>query len=237
MTVKEYNANLDKFLINIEKLNRPFQLAVQSSVQQIGNRIFENGQKTDGSNIGTYSSEPPIYVNPNFAARKGDIKTEGGGKLQGLLPTIGKPNISLIEDPQGERFFTEKTKHRGIVRKKGVVVFRPQAGDPHRTTYLDGGYKELRNRTGRRIDKVDLTYTGEFKSDFRKGKASVQAKGTKINVNTYTIQLDRENNIKKEEGYTKKYGTIFDPSQKETTEFERNVNLELNNELEKYGLL
>jgi hypothetical protein len=68
MTVKEYNANLNRFLASIEKLNVPLGKAVQSSVQQIGNRIFDEGKKSDGSDIGQYSTEP-IYVNPKFSAK------------------------------------------------------------------------------------------------------------------------------------------------------------------------
>ena len=60
MTVDQYNTNLNKFLIDIEKNNRPLAIAAQSSVQQIGNRIFEEGEKTDGSEIGKYSTDP-IY--------------------------------------------------------------------------------------------------------------------------------------------------------------------------------
>jgi len=212
MTVAEYNANLDKFIAAMQNTNRPFAVAVQSSVQQIGNRIFEDGKKTDGSVIGQYNSTTPLYINPKNSPKS--FKPEGKPIKVGTVKK-GKRNGQDIE-------------LRNTVRlvEKNVVE--------HKTRWF-ASYKDFRNQIGRRIDFVNLTLSGDFKSDFRKGKAIAQA--TKIDANKYTIQLDRPLSEKKEEGFTEKYGVIFDPSQKEITEFERNVNLELNNELEKYGLL
>lgn len=191
MTVKEYNANLDKFLINIEKLNVPLGKAVQSSVQQIGNRIFDEGKKSDSSDIGQYNTTDPLYVNPKLAPNGGAIK-----------PTKGKG---------GEHLFKN--------------------GKEHKTTYIES-YKAYQGLMGKKNDKVYLKNTNSLQSDFRKGNTA-----TKINANKYTIQLDRKENEGKIDGLNEKYGMITDPMSKEVADFERNVNLELNNELEKYGLL
>ena len=191
MTVKEYNANSDRFLVNIEKLNRPFQVAVQSSVQQIGNRIFDEGKKSDGSDIGQYSTEP-IYVNPKFTPNDNGIK-----------PTKGKGGQHLFKN-----------------------------GKEHQTTFIEGGYKDYQKRMGKNNDKVYLKDHNILQSDFRKGNTA-----TKINANKYVIQLDNKENFGKIDGLNERYGMITDPMGQEIETFERNVNLELNNELEKYDLL
>jgi len=191
MTVKEHNANLNRFLASIEKLNVPLGKAVQSSVQQIGNRIFDEGKKSDGSDIGQYSTEP-IYVNPKFTPNDNGIK-----------PTKGKGGQHLFKN-----------------------------GKEHQTTFIEGGYKDYQKRMGKNNDKVYLKNTNSLQSDFRKGNTA-----TKINANKYTIQLDRKENEGKIDGLNEKYGMITDPMSKEVSDFERNVNLEMNNELEKYGLL
>lgn len=82
-------------------------------------------------------------------------------------------------------------------------------GEPHKTVYLDGGYKELRNRTGRRIDKVNLTFTRDLQSDFTNSPLPNKAEPNKVSVNEYTTSIKREHNQKKREGLEAKYGMIF----------------------------
>lgn len=219
---KEYAQKLAARYEELIRTNIPFKETVYNDIARKSKRIFEDGLKSNGSLIGQYSTKPPIYVNPNYAPRKGDIKIKGGGKLEGLLPTIGKPTK---DNPEGEMFFTEKTKHRGIVRRKGVVVFTPKAGDPHRCTYLDGGYKELRNRTGRRIDKVNLRFTNDLFLDWANIAIEGAApKPTKVSISEYVIQLKRDYNIKKLQGHEKKYGTIFASTSEEKKLFLENLN-------------
>ncbi len=65
MTVEEYNAKLSDFIVELKQKNIPFDRAVQSSVQQVGNRIFVEGKKTNGEPIGQYNTTDPLYVNPD----------------------------------------------------------------------------------------------------------------------------------------------------------------------------
>lgn len=197
MTVAEYNSSLERFINDLEKNNRPLAVAAQSSVQQIGNRIFDNGKKSDGTDIGQYNSTDPLYINPDKAPNTRKLK-----------PTKGK------EGKEG---------------KEGKHVFKN--GNVHKTTYVSS-YKDYKGLIGQKNDKVYLKDTNVLEFDFRKGNTA-----TKINTNTYTIQLDKLVNDKKIEGLNEKYGMITDPTKLEVDTFERNANLEFSNMLEKYNLL
>lgn len=112
--------------------------------------------------------------------------------------------------------------------KEGEHVFKN--GNIHKTTYVPS-YKDYKGLIGQPNDKVYLKDTNVLEFDFRKGNTA-----TKINTNTYTIQLDKIVNDKKIEGLTEKYGVITDPSKLEVDTFERNANLEFSHMLEKYNL-
>lgn len=61
MTPDEYIKKLQRVVTNIKLFQRPLVLAASSTMAQMGQRIFDDGKKTDGSDIGEYSTEP-IYV-------------------------------------------------------------------------------------------------------------------------------------------------------------------------------
>lgn len=195
MTVDEYNRNLNKFIGDIVKNNRPFGIAVQSTTQKIASRIFVEGRKSNGAEIGQYNSTTPLYVNPNTSPSK-----------KGISPPKGK---------------------------EGQTTFKN--GKPHKTTYVES-YKRFRELIGRPTKNINLVLSDDLFSDFRKGASEFQAKATKINVNQYNIQLDREINGKKIEGLTERFGNITDPMKEEYDGFYKVVDLELRNDLQKYGL-
>lgn len=209
MTPTEFADKAAKKIELILSENRPFERAVRNTITLQAKRIFIDGKNSAGSSIGSYSTKA-IYVNPNTSSpRKGSTKTRSGLKLQGLDPTVGKT---------GEHVFTAETAWHGV---KGT-----KAGDLHRTTYLAGGYKELRNRIGRRIDRVNLTFTNSLLSDFTNQEINLTSKNPiikpepiKISVNEYNIALRRSDNQSKREGLEKKYGTIFNLTKEEKQAF------------------
>lgn len=211
-SVEQYLFDTERKITLIIEQNLPFERAVKNIVAMQARRIFIEGVKTSGAPIGQYSTDP-IYVNPNTGStpRKTREKTRSGLVLEGLEPTRGNPNASLIEDSAGEHIFTARTAHRGV---KGT-----KAGDPHRTTYLAGGYKELRNRTGRRIDRVNITFSNDLLSDFCNSDTARKAVPVKITVHEYHTMLKRPINQLKREGLEKKYGTIFNLMTKEREAF------------------
>ena len=70
---------------------------------------------------------------------------------------------------------------------------------------------------------------------FRKGKTG---QATKINANSYIVTVDnaRGKNEKKVEGFTERFGRIFDPTKQEEAKFSEVASLEFLNALEKAGL-
>jgi hypothetical protein len=197
MTVEEYNMKLRAFISGLEKFNRPFERAVQSTTQMIGNRIFVKGEKSDGSIIGQYDTKNPLYVNPDKVP-----------SAKGLKPTRGKT---------GEHKFKN--------------------GKEHKTTYVQN-YKDLRNRIGRRIDKVNLILSGDLQSDWRNAqRLSERATAIKVNANEYVITLKRDINQKKMDKFDDKYGTISKASGKERKNLQRVADNELKNDLKELGLL
>jgi hypothetical protein len=64
MTITEYAVRLRKFSEELERNNRPFERATESTTQAMNTRIFIEGKKTDGSSIGQYDTSKPLYVDP-----------------------------------------------------------------------------------------------------------------------------------------------------------------------------
>lgn len=107
--------------------------------------------------------------------------------IEGLLPTRGKTGKTHFKD-----------------------------GREHKTTFVNN-YKDLRNRMGRRIDRVDLFYSGDLKSDFSNQK--IPAEPTKINTHEYVTGLKRDHNVLKLEGHEDKFGEFSSLTQKEINLF------------------
>jgi hypothetical protein len=120
--------------------------------------------------------------------------------------------------------------------KTGKRVFKTgkKAGQPHKTKYLAGGYKELRQKVGRQTSKVDLKFSGELRMDFANTTSeNAPATPQKVNELEYIVRLDKPINQDKREGLEEKYGTIFTPSQKEKELFFKTIQFEFNNRLSK----
>lgn len=200
MTVDEYSKKLQRFVQTLEKDNKPFEIAVQTTTQMIGNRIFSKGEKSDGSQIGQYDTKSPMYVNPD--------KTPSA---KGLRPTKGKT---------GEHKFKN--------------------GKEHKTTYVNN-YKDLRNRLGRRIDRVNLLLSGDLQSDWRNAPVSITLSGkataVKISNNEYHITLNRDINRKKMSGMEDKYGEISNLQKKERDHLNKIATKELLNAFRKSELV
>lgn len=193
MTFKEYIAKLEKKLSNIKTFSDPLRVAAFDVTAIMGQRIFDEGKKADGSDIGSKYSDTPIYVNPD--------------KL-----TVNK-NIGAKTGKTGERIFKSGAKK----------------GQPHKTKYLAGGYEELRNKTGRQTNFVDLRFSGELRQDFSNDQSIAQPR--KINELEYQIRLDKEINQKKRLGMDEKYGTIFKTSDEENALFFETIGREFRKQL------
>ena len=99
---------------------------------------------------------------------------------------------------------------------------------------MAGGYKELRNKLGNRIDIVDLNFSAELRMDFSNEKARNQpAEPRKINELEYQIKLDKPINQKKRDGLEKKYGNIFSLSETEKETFFKVIDFEFRKQFAK----
>lgn len=221
MTVEEYNHQLNSFLKFIETNNIPFERAVNSSVQEIANRIFVDGRDSDGRLIGFYDKKTPLYVNPNNSPK-------------GFAPE-GKPQkIGVYKS--GKKKGQDKTKRNKEKLVGNTFGEEGRSLKPHTTRWFPS-YEAFRKEIGRPFSSVNLVLSGDLQSDFRKAAIGSPAKATKIDNLKYAIQLDREINEKKMEGHEKKYGKITDPTKEEEENFIDIGNKELINAMDKYGLL
>lgn len=183
MTIREFQVSLENRVKNLRVFTDPLRFAAFDVTSRMGERIFDDGKKTDGSSIGQYSTKP-IYVNPDVLK---EMKVPG--------------NIGVPMGKTGEiKFKTGKKK-----------------GERHKTKYLAGGYKELRNKLGRQTSYIDLTLSDELKFDF--GNQQDPAEPRKANELEYQIRLDKEINQKKRGGMEERFGNIFTPSEAEKEQF------------------
>jgi len=219
-SAQEYADRQRQLLANIRLYEVPFELAVRTVLALQTQRIFYYGENSAGGAIGQYEPAGPdtgLYINPKTVSPRA-VPGYGKARIQGLLPTRGNPEASLIEDPEGEHIFTERTYFRG---GKGA-----KPGDPHKTTYV-ASYKDYRNRIGRRIDRVDLNLTGELLLDFvtarLKGRAVTDGSGSIL----FQVQLRRRGSGAKRDAAEEKYGRIFALTAQERKEYYRTLRFEL----------
>lgn len=86
MTTEEYISNLNSHISHL-KDGHAIAIAAQDTHSKMLERIFEQGKKQDGSDIGEYDTRKPLYINPNFApksfptaGKNGNTKFENGTK-------------------------------------------------------------------------------------------------------------------------------------------------------------
>lgn len=101
MTTSQYIAKLECFKKTLEA-NRPLAIAALSVHQLRAKRIFTDGLKTDGSQIGQYSEEP-LYVNPVTRSPK---KFPAAGKFGDTKFKSGKPHLTRYF-PQGYKGYKQ----------------------------------------------------------------------------------------------------------------------------------
>jgi len=116
ITQEEWTKRHRQVLKNLVTNNRPLQIAASTAMKDMGIRIFIDGLKTDGSQIGKYNTTKPMYVNPKTAAGA----ATGNKKLniQGLTPPTGK---------HGDKVFKNSKPHV-TTYVKSYADFRKRVG-------------------------------------------------------------------------------------------------------------
>lgn len=129
----------DKLNVLAEGLNAVTErVYVENSIEllaAIKNRIANEGKNSSGSLIGNYSTKPMYATVDQFA-------------VPSAFKARGKRSVQAI---------TYKVSNRKKTKTSVSKDFRPT-----QSMYLPGGYKELRNIQGRRVDIVNLTYRGDL---------------------------------------------------------------------------
>lgn len=211
MTIKEFQVSLDKRVKNLKNFTEPLRVAAFDVTAMMGERIFDEGRKTDGSQIINHKagvggsqlySEKPIYISANAVPRP-----------RGVL--AGKPK-------EGKK----RGRTKRDVKRKGELF---AVETKHNSKYFATGYKGYRENVGRQTGFIDLSLTGELRMDF--GNQKQVAEPRKISEEEYQIRLDKDINQKKRGGMEEKYGTIFSVSESEKDLFFKTIQFEFNNRL------
>jgi hypothetical protein len=79
MTQKQYSEKLQKQIEELERSNKPLEVAVRSMMAVQSKRIFIDGRNASGDYIGVYKKEP-VYISPNSnkGLPKFPLKGKGG---------------------------------------------------------------------------------------------------------------------------------------------------------------
>lgn len=136
-TVPEFINKLQRISEDLLTNNKPLEIAVVDITPRIAQRIFQDGEKSDGSKIGQYDTKRSFYINPDFTPAANKSGSNSKFPTEGLKPTKGK---------YGDHIFKN--------------------GNVHKTTYVEN-YKDFRNRIGRPINFVNLHLSGDLESDFK----------------------------------------------------------------------
>lgn len=221
MTIREFQAKLERKAKNIKTFAVPLKLAAFSTTAQMGERIFDDGRTTEGTTIGKYD-DTPMYVSMLANPKpKGAPTGKPSGKTR-------KKKVTKFVNEVGTAIETTTIQ----VAVGGKSKFKD--GTPHKSKYFATGYKGYRENVGRQTGYVDLKMTGELRMDFgNSGSVSTPATPRKISEVEYQIRLDKEIDQNKREGLEAKYGDIFTLSETEKKLFYKTIQFEFNNQLSK----
>lgn len=68
-TTQDFIRKQRKVLSNIKRINKPLQVAADTAHKDMVQRIHRNGEKANGSKIGSYNSTDEIYVDPKTSKK------------------------------------------------------------------------------------------------------------------------------------------------------------------------
>ncbi len=121
MTIKEFQISLEQKVKNLKNFTAPLKIAAFTATAKMGERIFDEGKKEDGSPIGQYSTKP-FYINPDVLK---NMKVPG--------------NIGVPKGKTGKTKFTTGKKkgerHKTKYLEGGYKELREKLG--RQTAYVD----------------------------------------------------------------------------------------------------
>lgn len=107
--------------------------------------------------------------------------------------------------------------------KKGAFKPKGKAGSgrnpsPRKTMYLEQGYRELRSIQGRRVDKININYTGDLLASYQYQKTA----------QALLLGLNNASQVPKREGLEKRFGAIFYAQREELDVYNKEVTAAIN---------
>lgn len=109
MTPEQYIKREQAFYKQLVTKGKPFEISVYNIVALQAKRIFEDGIKSDGSQIGKYDTKTPLYANP--------VNYKGGGKFKPLKGKTGKSKFKNGE-PHKTRYFKNYKELRNTLGRR-----------------------------------------------------------------------------------------------------------------------
>jgi hypothetical protein len=200
MTPEQFIQDLRSKAEQIILENKPFAIAVRTSIALTTQRIFADGENSSGSNIGSYDTSRPLYINPDKSPRTGADKPKG---VEGLKKA-GK---------NGDTKFKNGNDHKTAF-VNNYKDFRNRIG-----RRIDVVNLNLTGQLQSDFANAETAFNQVAKIDENRFK---------VDANTYEVTLKNAFNIKKKKGLEEKYGTIFQPTEQEKNTLARVADFELN---------
>jgi hypothetical protein len=214
MTPEEYNDHLTQLygLVSGDLTKVTIVPAATNLLSSIIARI-ESGKKSDGSEIGQYSTKP-LYANKEQFIRPSAFSARGKRGLIGdrLVSThvfrqsqqlkLGYKFLAILDKP------TKKYKHYTIVKPNYQV---------RKTMYLPQGYKELRDIQRLQTQYIDFKYSGALLRSY------VMAQQGQVVL----LGLNSEEQALKRERLEARFGHTFKATDEERTDYINQVNASL----------
>jgi len=206
MTPEEYSENLTRLhgLVSGDLAADTILISGAELLISIKQRITQEGRTTTDKTIGAYSTKP-MYASKQLFIGGGFLPQ---GKTGKLIPTVQAK--AAAELTIGHKFIPLLKQRKGIKRYSVVK----NDNTPHKTMYLQGGYKELRDIQGLRTDIMNLYYRGDLINSYQMQKQA----------QSVLLGLTSEKEALKRHGLEDRFGNIFYASQEETEAYIKRTN-------------
>lgn len=207
MTLEQYTSRVDE-LVNLSS-----QRVIESVLYPAGNallgaikkRIQLDGKKTDGSQIGNYSTKP-MYATVDQFDKTGPFNPRG--KAETGATKSGRDRITTAN------VGGKKTAIRNVQGFNAEI---------RQSMYLPQGYKQLRQIQGKPTGFVNLTYRTDLILDYQ---ANLDTNAVLLGFSKESESLKRkglEEGTKKRKGY----GKVFAPTAQEIKDYGDEVREEI----------
>lgn len=171
MTTDQYIAKIQGKIKELQTNNKPFAIAVNSTMALQSHRIFIEGKNSSGSDLGNYNTTNPLYVNPKKASPK-------------AFPVKGKPEANRnIKDRKTGWFESYASFKRTIGQKTDKVR-------PHLFGDLESDFRNAPvNSTASKPTKVN---TNEYITVLRRTKNPKKVEGLEKKYGVFTDLTQQE---------------------------------------------